>query len=83
MKMKVKEDLVVSPDMDFKLKVREMLTKRNIEKKIPMLVWLRSQKQLKVDANLRRAEAARRQMTLLEEMVAEEEAKGEVSADGT
>lgn len=83
MKMKVKEDLVVSPDMDFKLKVREMLTKRNIEKRIPMLVWLRSQKQLKVDANLGRAEAARHQMTLLEEMVAEEEAKGEVSADGT
>lgn len=83
MKMGVKEESVVSLDMDFKLKVYAMLTNRNIEKRIPMLIWLRSQKQLKVNANLRRAEEARHQMTLLEEMVVEEETKGEVLTDGT
>lgn len=78
--MEEKRDIVVEEDATFKSNVRRMLAARKIKRVVPMLIWLRSQKQLKVDANDRRASIAQHEMVLLEEMIAEEE---EVHPDGS
>ena len=70
---------VVVEEESFKVDVRTMLERRHIKNKVQMYIWMRSQKQLAVKANLRRVEKYRREMTMLEEMVEEEESKELVS----
>jgi hypothetical protein len=59
----------VDEETEYKKKVEAMLLIRGIKKRVPMLVWLRSQKQLAVDANMRRAYKVQWQMHVLEEMI--------------
>ena len=70
---------VVVEEESFKVDVRTMLERRHIKNKVQMYIWMRSQKQLAVKANLRRVEKYRREMAMLEEMVEEEESKELVS----
>ena len=73
--MKMNKRKVVPEEEEFKLGVRAMLNRRCIKNKIPMYIWMRSQKQLAVDANLKRVEKYKREMEMLEELVEEEEAR--------
>jgi hypothetical protein len=62
--------------------VEEMLVNRGIKNRVPMLVWLRSQKQLAVDANTKRVEKAELEMSILEEMIEDEPGSVNITGGG-
>lgn len=66
---------ILTENEEYKQKVNEMLTRRNIKNRVATLVWLRSQKQLKVAANMRRVMNGEEEMKVLEEMIESEDAR--------
>lgn len=80
--METEKKKSVKEKTSYKEQVEAMLVNRGIKNKVPMLVWLRSQKQLAVDANTKRVEKAEQQMSVLEEMIEDEQRREDIINGG-
>ena len=67
-------------DRPYREVVEDLLQRRSIKNRLGMLVWLRNQKELKVTANMKRAETARKQIEILLQMI-DEEKEGTLEAE--
>ena len=67
-------------DRPYREVVEDLLQRRSIKNRLGMLVWLRNQKELKVTANMKRVETARKQIEILLQMI-DEEKEGTLEAE--